>query len=51
MFKNYDLTISPKNANGQKTAKRMLARLVEYVFFKLMKAKGFAPSIIAIGHK
>jgi len=51
VLKNYDLTISSKNANGQKTVKRFLARSAEYVTFKLLKAKVFAPSIIAIGYK
>jgi hypothetical protein len=48
---NYRLTISSENANGRTTIKRRIGRLMELITFRVLKAKAFAPSIIAIGHK
>jgi SAM-dependent methyltransferase len=50
-LKDFNITISSRNAKGKRTAKRFLARSVEYFIFKILKAKVFAPSIIAIGYK
>jgi SAM-dependent methyltransferase len=50
-IKNFKNTITSRNTEGQKTAKRFLVRCAEYTAFKLLKAKFFAPSIIAIASK
>lgn len=50
-LKNFTPTISLKNEKGQKSNKRCLARLGEFLFFRILRLKFFAPSIIAIGHK
>lgn len=48
---NFELTISSRNEKGKITIKRFLARIIEFIMFRLLKAKYFAPSIIAIGYK
>jgi 2-polyprenyl-3-methyl-5-hydroxy-6-metoxy-1,4-benzoquinol methylase len=50
-LKNFTPTISLKNENGRKSYKRFLARVGEFVIFKILRLKFFAPSIIAIGYK
>jgi len=50
-LKNFTPTISLKNEKGQKPYKRYLARIGEFMFFKILRLKFFAPSIIAIGYK
>lgn len=44
-------TISRTNARGEKSLKRQLARAGEYLAFRWLGLKWFAPSIIAIAHK
>lgn len=50
-LKNFTPTISLKNENGQGSYKRSLARIGEFMLFKVLRLKFFAPSIIAIGYK
>lgn len=50
-LKNFSPTISLENEKGQKSYRRFLARLGEFVIFKILRVKYLAPSIIAIGHK
>ncbi|HEX9972832.1 MAG TPA: methyltransferase domain-containing protein [bacterium] len=50
-LKNFTPTISLKNDKGRKSYKRFLARIGESLFFRTLRLKFFAPSIIAIGHK
>jgi hypothetical protein len=40
-----------RNAKGQVTIKRNLAAVAEYITFKVLQAKYFAPSIVAIAYK
>ena len=51
LLNNYRPTISLRNASGKITVKRTLGRIVELVAFRALKARAFAPSIIAIGYK
>ena len=44
-------SISLKNSKGRITIKRRLGIVAEYVAFKILKAKYFAPSIVAIAYK
>ncbi|MCX5816574.1 MAG: class I SAM-dependent methyltransferase [Proteobacteria bacterium] len=50
-LKDFRRTISLRNAKGQVTIKRNLAAVAEYITFKILKAKYFAPSIVAIAYK
>jgi hypothetical protein len=50
-FNNFQLSISPRNSKGEKTLKRQLGRLAEFMFFKLLRARFLAPSIICVAHK
>lgn len=50
-LRNFRPTISLKNVKGKFSVKRFLARIAEFVFFGIFRAKYFAPSIIAIGYK
>lgn len=44
-------TISARNADGKIKAKRVGGKIVELLLFKYLKAKFFAPSIIAVAKK
>jgi 2-polyprenyl-3-methyl-5-hydroxy-6-metoxy-1,4-benzoquinol methylase len=50
-LRNFTPTISLRNDVGRKSYKRFLARIGEFIFFKILRLKFFAPSIIAIGYK
>lgn len=50
-LKGFRTTISLRNAKGQITIKRNLGAVAEYITFKILKAKYFAPSIVAIAYK
>ena len=50
-LKSFTPTISIKSEKGRISYKRFLARVGELLFFKILRLKFFAPSIIAIGHK
>jgi len=50
-LKGFRTTISLRNTKGEVTLKRNLAAAAEYIVFKILKAKFFAPSIISIAYK
>ncbi len=50
-FRNFVPSIFSNNSKGTKTVKRYLAKIIEVVLFKILKAKYLSPSIIAVGYK
>ena len=50
-LEGYTSIISTRNADGKIKAKRVGVKIVELLLFKYLKAKYFAPSIIAIAKK
>ena len=50
-LEGFTSTILARNADGKINAKRVGAKIVELALFKYLKAKYFAPSIIAIAKK
>jgi hypothetical protein len=50
-LRDFRPTISRTNARGEQSLKRQLARVGEYLAFRWLGLKWFAPSIIAIAHK
>lgn len=50
-LENYQPTISTRNTEGRQTLKRIIARGVDCLLFKVLKVKALSPSIVAIAHK